>query len=190
MQTKTFIISAVSADGFIAQDQDQTSTTWTSREDFKWFQKKTKQAGVCVMGRSTWDTIGRLLPSRINIVMTRNPENVTAFDAEKVADLAETIQAGTALEANTLYVTSESPATVVELLEKASQPEIAICGGSSVYTQFLSAGLVDEVYLTIEPVFFGTGVPLFNAKLEQALELQAVENLSPQTLLLTYAVAK
>ncbi|HCR31683.1 MAG TPA: dihydrofolate reductase, partial [Opitutae bacterium] len=36
---------------------------WRISEDFKWF-KATTMGGVLVMGRKTWDSIGRPLPGR------------------------------------------------------------------------------------------------------------------------------
>ena len=68
-----FLIVAVSADGLIAQSRDQVSTRWTSREDASWFARRTKKAGVCVMGRTTFQILGRSLPERSLIVQTSQP---------------------------------------------------------------------------------------------------------------------
>jgi len=44
--------------------------TAEGRLDMKWFRAMTRDVAV-IMGRKTWDSIGRPLPGRINIVMTR-----------------------------------------------------------------------------------------------------------------------
>ena len=45
---------------------------WHLPEDFKWFKQMT--AGhVVIMGRKTFESLGKPLPNRINIVLTRHP---------------------------------------------------------------------------------------------------------------------
>ncbi|KOP83126.1 dihydrofolate reductase [Cytobacillus solani] len=46
---------------------------WHLPEDLKFF-KRTTMGHPIAMGRKTWDSIGRPLPGRENIVITRNPE--------------------------------------------------------------------------------------------------------------------
>jgi dihydrofolate reductase len=67
-----FIIAAISADGLIAKDSDEKSTAWTSKADKKFFSERTKKAGVVVMGRKTFDTIGKPLSERLNIVYSKS----------------------------------------------------------------------------------------------------------------------
>lgn len=45
---------------------------WRLPEDFKWF-KQCTSGGTVVMGRKTWDSLGRPLPNRTNVVITRGP---------------------------------------------------------------------------------------------------------------------
>jgi dihydrofolate reductase len=66
----------------------------------------------------------------------------------------------------------------------------AIIGGAAVNRQYLEAGLVDTLYLTIEPVIFGQGLHLFDAPVETKLHLNQIHTLSPQTLVLEYQVLK
>ena len=46
---------------------------WNIKEDLKFFKKKTENTAI-IMGRATYDSIGRPLPNRKNIVMTRSVE--------------------------------------------------------------------------------------------------------------------
>lgn len=181
-----FLIAATSIDGQIAQASDQVSTAWTSKEDHKFFVQRTKQAGAMVFGSSTFKTFNRLLPGRANIVYTRD---VAKFMAEATLP-TQVISAETTDLVNTevLYVTNMAPAALVKVLEQAGVQELAVCGGSSIYSQFMSAKLVQTIYLTIEPVVFGKGVPLFSEPLNVPLVLKQVTNLSEQTLLLEYGV--
>jgi len=45
---------------------------WHLPEDFKWF-KQCTSGGTVVMGRKTWVSLGRPLPNRTNVVITRGP---------------------------------------------------------------------------------------------------------------------
>ena len=47
---------------------------WYLKEDLRHFKKLTSGSAV-IMGRKTYESIGKPLPNRINIVLTRNPKN-------------------------------------------------------------------------------------------------------------------
>lgn len=60
---KVILLMAITLDGKIAKHTNQLAA-WTSRADKKIFVSETKKAGVIIMGRTTYDTIGRPLPGR------------------------------------------------------------------------------------------------------------------------------
>lgn len=161
-----FIIAAVTADGFIARDSTQISTSWTSPADKQWFSRRTKEAGVVVMGGKTYRTVNRPLPGRLNIIYSRDG-----------SELAENLR-----------FTQDSPQELLKKLEKENYSEVAICGGSSIYTMFMKAGVVNKIYLTIEPVVFGSGLSLFSEPLTNNIQLVRTELLSDQTTLLEFDV--
>lgn len=160
-----YIIAAISADGFIAKEENQISTSWTSGVDKKFFSEITKKSGVVVLGKKTYDTIGHALPNRVNIIYTNSD---TQFDG------AET--------------TNKTPKELLEDLEKRGFSEVAICGGSSIYSMFLDSGLVNKLYLTVEPKIFGTGVKLFKNNTDKDIKLISSSLLSEDVLLLEYEV--
>ncbi len=162
---KIFIIAVLTADGLIAEGTDQISTDWTSKEDKKFFSTRTKEAGVIVLGYNTYKTIGRPLPDRLNIVYSK--EHIEGVE-----------------------VTQKEPAELIKDLEKRGFKEVAICGGTTIFTMFMEAGLVDKLYLTIEPVVFGAGMTLFNKKFEKALKLESMKKLGEATVLLEYNVKR
>ena len=49
------------------------SLPWHLPEDLKYF-KRTTMGNSIIMGRKTWESIGKVLPGRKNIVITRNPK--------------------------------------------------------------------------------------------------------------------
>lgn len=162
---KVFIIAAVSTDGFIAKDNQHSPMYWTSKVDKKRFVELTKRAGVIVMGSSTYKTIGKPLQERINIVYSKQQ----TFDG--------------------VEITQDDPKELLSKLEARGFKEVAICGGSHIYTMFMKSGLVDTIYLTIEPVFFGKGMTIFNEELHYSLKLvSSAASESTGSLLLEYKV--
>ncbi len=162
------LIAAVSADGKIAQTSDQSSMDWTSKEDTKFFIEKTKELGTVVMGRKTFATFGKPLKGRRLIVITKNPAAEQAIEG--------------------VEYTSDDPKTLVARLEAEGIASLALAGGSSVYSQFLSAGLVNELFLTVEPVLFGNGVPLASGFDRLNLKLIETSKLNDQAILLHYTL--
>ncbi|HKX73607.1 MAG TPA: dihydrofolate reductase family protein [Candidatus Saccharimonadales bacterium] len=165
---KTFIIAALTADGYIGQDAGHLSTRWTSHADKVFFTQKTKEAGAALFGRTTFETFNRALPGRRTIVYTTRPESITTEGVETIKG---------------------SPAEVVAALQAQGVEHLAICGGAHVYAEFLAAGLVDEIFITIHPVVFGAGVPLFREPLEKQLKLLDVQNIGDDTVMLHYSVS-
>jgi dihydrofolate reductase len=163
---KTVIVAAITADGFIGRTSDHLAD-WTGKADKKLFVQVTKEAGAMVMGSRTFATIGRALPGRRTIVYTSKPEAITADGVE---------------------TTAEAPAELIARLTREGANGLAVVGGASIYAQFMAAGVVDELYLTVAPLVFGTGIPLFGMELHQKLTLLETQHLDDDTILLHYKV--
>lgn len=164
---KVILIAAITADGFIGRGSTH-SADWTGSADKQLFVRLTKEMGVMVMGRSTFDTIGRALPGRRTIVYTSHPKT---------------------LDVDGVETTSEEPAELIQRLKTEGAHGVAICGGTQIYTQFMQAGLVTDVYLTVIGTLFGTGLGIFNAELDTKLTLIETSQLDDQTVMLHYQVA-
>ncbi|MEN9912718.1 MAG: FolA [Candidatus Parcubacteria bacterium] len=158
-----FIIAAVTADGFIAKDEKH-SAFWTSKDDKKRFVELTKRAGVVIMGSNTYATLPRPLKERVNIVYSKS----------KTFEGAETTQ--------------KNPVELLQELESRGFKEVAICGGSQIYTMFMKAGVVNRLFLTVEPLIFGKGISLFNEPLNQPLTLVSGGQGENGSLLLEYTI--
>lgn len=163
---KVTLIAAMSLDGFIAESREQSSLRWTSKEDTAFFMAKSKEIGTLIVGRTTFDTFKKPLPDRRTIVVTR--------------DAAQ-------FEGKGIETTALAPAELMRQLEEEGVQEIAIIGGASVYSQWMDADLVDELWLTIEPLVFGRGIKLFDLTARKSLQLISSEQLNDQgTLLMHY----
>lgn len=171
---KIILIAAISADGKIAQSANQSSLDWTSKEDTAFFVAKTKEAGVVVMGSRTFETIGKPLKGRRLIVLSEQGGKGGEVDeVDKVAQVE---------------FRNQNPKELVEDLAREGVTQLVIGGGSSVYSQFLQAGLVTDVYLTIEPILFGSGIPLAQGFDRIQMSLVEVTKLNEQTILMHYQI--
>ena len=120
------LIAAVSKDRVIGK---QGRIPWKIKEDLSFFKEKTLNSPI-IMGRSTYNSIGRPLPNRLNIVMTRS--------AKKTEGVTE--------------VTS-----VKEAIETASKSKdsskVYVIGGENIYKEFLPIAhrmIITEVELYVE----------------------------------------
>lgn len=167
-----FIIAAVTVDGLIARDINDRSFDWTSPEDKQFYVDSIKRAKAIVMGAKTFATFTRYPKGSRYVIYTSTPETFVNPKPEVINATA----------------TKEEPQTIIKMLEQEGYSEVAISGGSSIYTMFAKAGLVTKMYLTVEPILFGKGVPLFNQELSLNLRLVDTKKINANSLLLEYDV--
>jgi dihydrofolate reductase len=118
------LIVAVADNGVIGRGND---LVWHIPEDLKRFKSLTMEKPV-IMGRKTFESIrarlGRALPGRVNIVVSR--KNPQYPDALTCRDLPEAI----------------------EQAKKTGSDEIFIIGGAQIYAQALEHNIADTIHLT------------------------------------------
>ena len=110
-------------------------------EDFKRMQKLTMGHPI-IMGRRTFESIGRVLPGRTNIVITQNKDF-------QLPDLASQ---GLALRS---YVVNSLEGAIEVAKKSPGSDEVIIFGGGQVFKEAIEKGLVDRLYLTIVEGDFG-----------------------------------
>ncbi|CAH0526839.1 type 3 dihydrofolate reductase [Vibrio hippocampi] len=111
------MIAAMADDRVIGKDNQMP---WHLPADFAWFKQCTLGKPV-VMGRKTYESIGRPLPGRRNIVVSRNPE-LTIEGVETCTSIEQALQRVKEVE------------------------EVMIIGGGSFYAHCLP--LANKLYLT------------------------------------------
>jgi len=168
---KTTLLMAITADGKIAKSANHLAN-WTSGADKKMFVEKTKSAGVIIMGLTTYQTIVKPLPGRLNIVLTPEPEKETSIPGS-------------------LEYTSALPQNILSDLEKRGYKEAIVGGGATINGLFLKNNLLDEIWLTVEPKIFGEGLNLFRGvETDLNLELLETVQLDKNVFQLKYKVIK
>jgi dihydrofolate reductase len=82
---------------------------------------------------------------------------------------------------------SENVAGFVRNLKEETGKDIYLCGGAELAATPFAEGLIDEIVLKVNPVLFGSGIPLFSGAIKQtALELVSVKSYDNGVLLLRY----
>jgi dihydrofolate reductase len=166
---QVILLMASTVDGKIARDSNQF-VDWTGKADKKYFVELTKKAGVMIMGSTTYDTIGKPLPGRLNIVMTRDKARQSDQD--------------------NLIFTDLPPARILEDLEKKGYTSAALIGGATVNALFARENLITQVHLTLVPRLFGSGLSLFAPPidLDMGLTFESCQDIGDGHLLLIYHV--
>ena len=116
------IVSAIVAaahNGVIGKDNE---IPWHLPKDFAYFKKTTLHHHI-IMGRNSYESIGRPLPNRTNIIVTRNP-----FYIVSGCIVVHTIE------------------EALKLAEQNGEEEAFIIGGGEIFKQ--SMNLLDKLYLT------------------------------------------
>jgi dihydrofolate reductase len=113
------IIVAVSENGVIGRDG---ALPWHLGDDLRRFKRLT-MGHTLIMGRRTWESIGRPLPGRRIVVVTRQPD----YRAEGV-DIAAGVD------------------DALRIAQQAGDNEVIIVGGAEIYAQMLPRAT--RLYLT------------------------------------------
>ncbi|OGY58166.1 MAG: dihydrofolate reductase [Candidatus Colwellbacteria bacterium RIFCSPHIGHO2_02_FULL_43_15] len=111
------IITALDNNNLIGK---KNGLPWYLPADLKHFKEKTLGKPV-VMGKTTYESIGKLLPERTNIILSRDA-NFKVSGARVVKSVEEALEVAKGF------------------------PEVMIIGGASIYKQFLP--LAQKLYLT------------------------------------------
>ena len=117
MKPRLTLIAAVAKNGVIGSDN---AIPWKLPEDLKRFKALT-MGHTIIMGRKTWTSLGRPLPGRRNLVISRNP-NFSAPGAELFPSLAAALDSC------------------------ATADEVFVIGGAEIYT--LALPLADRLQIT------------------------------------------
>ncbi len=139
---KLILIAAMTADRVIGKDG---RLPWHLPEDLRFFKRQTTGHAV-IMGRKTFDSIGRPLPRRRNVVVTRNPAYSPAgVSPATCAEAAAFVAEGLPNETMRLDVV-HSLDEAIDLCRRHGESKAFVVGGAQIYAQALP--IADEMILT------------------------------------------
>lgn len=138
---------ACSLDGYIATKED--SLEWLfdvdgQEEANKGIAEFDQTVDTVIMGRRTFDWV-------MEEMKGENPyKDKMTYVYSHHQEIFENIQ-----------YTQEEPVKLINMLRKQKGKNIWLMGGGLVIRDFLEAGLVDELIITVAPVLLGEGIRLF-----------------------------
>lgn len=166
-ETRFAAFVASSVDGRISLTARSTPE-WTSKEDWKFLQTSLKRFEAVVVGRNTFLAAKKRLMKRTTYVLSRSTPSKTRGSVTFV---------------------NPRKAHLEKILSKHAS--VAVLGAGEVYQYMLDHNLLQRLYVTVEPLVFGRGKPMFSGgKKNHRLQLRSVRKLNKKgTLLLTYDVS-
>jgi dihydrofolate reductase len=163
----------MSLDGCLTR-HDEPGTSFASPEDHRFFRAALQTFDSVLAGRRTYEA-SRTSPSwtrsdsRLRMILTSSPDRFTA-DARP----------------GELEFHNASVETAVADLEGRGRQRCALLGGPCLFTDAARANLLDELWVTLEPLAFGQGARMFEGCVDFRFALASTESLSANTLLLKY----
>lgn len=163
----------ITPNGYIARENGDSE--WTSEEDLRGFQENSKNAGNIIMGKNTY-----LYASKTGLLPFKGALNVVVSYEQLENKYG-----------NNLLITDKAPKEILKMLEEKGFNTAFLAGGGHLNSSFIKEGLIDEMYLDIEPLLFGKGIKVF-ADEDFDLELELIESkkLNNDTFQLHYRVLK
>lgn len=148
MRKAVFSLFAVcTIDGKIAKNSKHM-TDWSSKEDKTFLHRHLDLCDVVIIGKNTFEVATGPLSKRNCIVFSSSAKGVEQKNP------------------NLVFLNPQEE-DLLKFLEKKNYSKVAVLGGTKCFSYFLENNLVDKIYLTIEPLVFGGGLPLFEAKTDQ-----------------------
>lgn len=149
-------IAAMSLNRVIGRDG---RIPWHLPEDFRWF-RRTTMGSFVIMGRKTFEHLGRPLSNRTNIVLTRTPRklvkeetNAALFGGATVGGWVPRIgkmayQLGfERMDTRDVWLVASLPRLLAALHRKQPKREVFVIGGAQIYEQLLSH--CTDLYLSV-----------------------------------------
>ncbi|PJC66849.1 MAG: hypothetical protein CO016_04260 [Candidatus Yonathbacteria bacterium CG_4_8_14_3_um_filter_46_25] len=137
-KTRFVAFVAASIDGQISLFE-KTLPRWTSKEDWRFIQSSLSRIDAVVVGRNTYVAATKRLRKRNTFVLSSRPKMFTR-------------------RGNVTFV---NPVNVDLASMLAKYKTVAVLGGGAVYRFMLESGLLDEIFVTVEPLIFGRGKEMF-----------------------------
>lgn len=170
---KKILYMAMTVNGIIAKDDD--SADFLTPTEAESYVSNVCQAGALIVGRRTYEVLSEQPEFQKFVVKGINVVAVSTGNTLELKDPSHRI--------------AQSPEEAVEMLNGSEK--VIIAGGGKLDASFMKAGLIDELYLDIEPALVGQGIPLFNGEdFDVHLKFLDYKMLSENEIQLHYEVVK
>jgi dihydrofolate reductase len=178
---KIFWFEMATLDGY--HETEQAGLDWhTVDGDFHDFAlTQLKESDTLLFGRRTYEMMAAFWPTEAGLSV--DPEIAEAMNALPKVLVSGTL--GTADWAPSTIISRDVEAELGRLKAKPGA-DIALIGSSALAAHLVSAGLLDELRVMVNPVVLGRGHPLLEGASRTQLSLTGVREFRSGNVLLTY----
>ena len=146
MANKNFhstMLAVMSLDGRLAHHVDDP-IRWSSPEDKEQMHHLLHNGtDLAVIGRKTYELSGPALKDVPMLILTTSVTDVEEIEPKK-------------------WMINPNYSSLLEQVDKLAAKKVTLLGGTQAYSYFWENGWIDEIRLTIEPLVFGSGLPVFD----------------------------
>lgn len=179
---KTQYYTAVSLDGFIADEQHSLSWLLQFKEDAGSYGPFIREVGAVAMGANTYQWI-------LNHHAATKPGEPLRWEYEQPAWVFTSRQFEPVPGADIRFVKGDVAPIHRQMVDAAGGKNVWLVGGGELVAQFHDAGLLDELIVTVASVTLGSGFPLLPRRIvEPPLELLSVRQVGSAFAELVYRV--
>ncbi len=127
---------------------------WNSKEDFNFLKRQVELSDSIIISRETYELDKNFYKGKKCMVLNTEKEKI---------------------ENNIIY-TKYSKTKVVNIIEKYNLKQTLLLGGPTINSLLLNDDLIDEIFLTIEPVIFSGDKNIFdNYKIKKGFNFKLKE---------------
>jgi dihydrofolate reductase len=170
---KINIYVAVSANGKISNSRNVPD--WLSPEYGQGLFSICQKHKAIIMGKTTYNILSP------NYLPLTNEGTTVVLTTDKQAKS----------DNPTVVFTQNKASEIVEMVTNKGHTEAVIIGGAMTIGEFVNAGLVNDIYVVIEPFLFGAGLSLLKeVEFDFKLKLLELTKLNSNTVQLHYEIEK
>jgi dihydrofolate reductase len=177
----------ISLDGFVAGPNGEMDWIYVSDEMFDYAGQRTREADAALYGRVTYQMMQSYWPTAAEkpAASRHDVEHSKWYNSVNKIVVSRTLK-GTSLPKTTII--EGDVAANVSKIKQTSGKDILLLGSPSIARILISAQLVDDYWLFVNPILLGNGLPLFS-QIKERTSLNPVENkgLSGGVVLLHYS---
>ena len=167
---KRILYMASTINGLIAREND--GTDFISKKEWNFYSAMVRKSGALIIGRRTY------------LILTKQPE-FKEFEKVKIVVISRSLRH----TLSPLHLIATSTKASLALLKDFK--EVIVAGGGILNTSFMKNNLIDEIYLDVEPLALGKGIPLFRGQnFETTLQFLGMKKISANEIQLHYKVKK
>lgn len=136
---KLVLYVATSINGYIAKTNGDSE--WVSDTDSKIFDQRTKEFGVIIVGRKSFEMYPDLYPVKdvINVVLSSKPKT-----------------------SKNIIFTNSPPDQVLKMISQRGFDRALLIGGAKTIAYFAKDNLIDEIFFSVHPLLFSPGIPIID----------------------------